>query len=82
MFKKLLFAIFLGLFSVILTQECGKRGQGFTFSVGGEYSEVGQWPWLAPLFRKENDKFFCSSSIISERFLLSGKKMTYKLRIY
>jgi hypothetical protein len=57
----------------ILAQECG-RTEGISNSIGSEYSKQGEWPWLAPLFRKQNDKFFCSSSIISERFLLSGKK--------
>ena len=53
--------------------ECGQQSVGTGFSIGGEYSLRGQWPWLVPLFEVNDNKFFCSSSIISDKFLLSGE---------
>jgi hypothetical protein len=73
MSRNLLFLIFLSHLSLIFAEECGVRARGISFSIGSVYSKEGQWPWLAPLFRKKDDNFFCSSSIISENYLLSGK---------
>lgn len=63
-------------FSSVFCTECGRSTTGDGLSIGGEYSEIGQWPWLAPLFLKEGDKFFCSANIISDRFLLTGEFLT------
>lgn len=59
-------------FNFVFLEECGRSAES-GLSIGGEYSAQGQWPWLAPLFMKDGNKFFCGSSIISDRFLLSGK---------
>jgi secreted trypsin-like serine protease len=81
-----MFRLLISLLLVIRltnSQECGKSQFGASFSVGGEYSEPGQWPWLAPLFKRPKDKaqesFFCGSTIIAKRFLLSGESFTQKL---
>lgn len=65
--------IILNLFAVAFCDDCGRSGSGYSFSFGGEYAQMGQWPWLVPLFTRV-DTFLCSSSIISEKFLLSGEK--------
>lgn len=78
-----LFLIILSNLSLILSQECGKRAFGIGLSIGSEYSVKGQWPWLAPLFEKNDtarDNFFCSSNIISNRFLLSGENLQNNLK--
>ena len=71
--KVIISLIFAKFLTVISCQGCGKASSGASLSVGGDYSAVAQWPWLAPLFIKVNDKFFCSSNIISDRFLLTGE---------
>ena len=55
------------------SQECGRVKVGTSFSVGSEYATRGQWPWLAPLFYRKDDEFFCGSTLISKRHLLSGE---------
>lgn len=55
------------------SQNCGRVKVGTPLTVGGEYAIKGQFPWLAPLFVKDGDKFFCGSTIISKQHLLSGK---------
>lgn len=54
--------------------ECGKVQGGVGFISNGNESARGQWPWLASLFYRPNRNFFCASSIISERHLLSGER--------
>ncbi|CAH1735925.1 unnamed protein product [Chironomus riparius] len=60
------------LISLSNSQNCGRVKVGTSFAVGGEYTTKGQFPWLAPLFFKKNDKFFCGSTIISKQYLLSA----------
>jgi len=57
----------------INSQNCGRVKVGTSFTIGSEYATKGQFPWLAPLFYKKDDEFFCGSTIISERHLLSGE---------
>lgn len=54
-------------------QQCGEVQVGFGYIVGGNYSEKGQWPWLASLHYRKNNAYFCGSSIISKKHLLSGE---------
>lgn len=72
---KIYFCIFV-IISINLSksQECGKQKHGSSLIAGGEFSWRGQWPWLAPLFYSLDDRFFCGSTIISKKHLLSGKK--------
>lgn len=64
--------ILTSLLYQVLSQECGRPVVGISFSIGGEYSQQRQWPWLAPLFLKQGDTFFCGSSVISDKHLLTG----------
>lgn len=76
MFKLAAFLILLETFlniKILLAQECGKIQIPTSFTIGGEYSYRGQWPWLAPVANKIDGKFFCGSTIISNRHLLGGK---------
>lgn len=65
--------LFIFCIKLLNAQECGVVKVAVPFIAGGDYAERGQWPWLAPLFLKEKDKFFCGSTIISKRHLLSGE---------
>lgn len=68
----LLIFIFI-LISATNSQECGQtKILGTAFSIGSEYSTRGQWPWLAPMFYTKNNVFFCGSTIISKRHLLTA----------
>jgi hypothetical protein len=57
--------------------ECGKVQTGTTLSLGSEFSRPGQWPWYAPIFFVEGNKFVGGSSIISRKYLLTGKTLLY-----
>ena len=59
--------------SSLSSQDCGRVKVGTSFTVGSEYAIKGQFPWFAPLFYKKDDKFFCGSTIISKKHLLSGE---------
>jgi secreted trypsin-like serine protease len=71
--KYLTYSVLISFINLTFSQECGRSTFGSEFSIGGEYSTQGQWPWLAPLLTKDKHKFFCGSSIISDRFLLTGE---------
>ncbi|XP_070508851.1 prostasin-like [Chironomus tepperi] len=70
--KILIFIILTILSSFGSTQNCGRVKVGTSFTVGSEFATKGQFPWLAPLFYDNNDKFFCGSTIISKQHLLSA----------
>ena len=57
--------------------ECGKRkaSNPTGLIVGGNSSYPGRWPWFASLFLKKDDRFYCGSSLISDRHLLTGESM-------
>ena len=71
--KTFQFGILIISLNFIYSQNCGRAKVGTSFSVGSQYASKGQFPWLAPLFYKKGDEFFCGSTIISERHLLSGE---------
>jgi secreted trypsin-like serine protease len=54
-------------------QECGEVQVGVGYIAGGNFSTKGQWPWLASLHYNKNGRYFCGSSIISKRHLLTGE---------
>lgn len=44
-------------------------------SIGGEYINKGECPWLCPIFVKPDngeEKYLCSSSLITNKFVLTG----------
>jgi secreted trypsin-like serine protease len=53
--------------------ECGRVKVATSLSIGSEYAIRGQWPWLVPLLKNDSDKYFCGSTIVSERHLISGE---------
>lgn len=59
-----------------LTVKCGKRKNGNRVNplvFGGNFTEPGDWPWMGPIFLSSNDRYFCGSSLISNRHTLTGK---------
>jgi hypothetical protein len=54
-------------------QDCGRVKVSGSLTIGSEHAVRGQWPWLVPLLRNESDKFFCGSTIVSEKHLLTGE---------
>lgn len=67
------FLILINFVAFSTSYECGKVRIGLGFIGGGVESRKGEWPWLAPLFKRSGDIFFCSSSIISRKHLLGGE---------
>lgn len=63
---------------IVKNQECGvkKVSNPTPLLVGGMNTYPGQFPWLASLFFKVNDKFYCGASVISQRHLLTGEFTT------
>jgi secreted trypsin-like serine protease len=59
-------------------QNCGRVKVEGALSIGSEYAVKGEWPWLVPLLRNDNDKYFCGSTIVSEMHLLTGKIAIFK----
>jgi secreted trypsin-like serine protease len=66
-----IFISFLATSSASKIQFCGRAQVAASFSFGSEFAMKGQWPWLVPLLTT-TDKYFCGSTIVSEKHLLSG----------
>lgn len=58
---------------IVEAQECGNAKFSSELIYGGEYSKRGQWPWLCTLHDIESDEFFCGSTLISNRHVLTGE---------
>lgn len=71
--KFFVFAIFVKSSNTF--NDCGiPTGVITGFVYGGDEVVEGQWPWVVPLFNKNSGHYFCGSSIITNRHLLSGEK--------
>lgn len=53
-------------------EECGHRKSVNPLVFGGTAITAGDAPWLVPLIRKLNNKFFCGSNLISHQHILTG----------
>lgn len=51
---------------------CGLNDRASGLIYGGANSTRGTWPWLVALFRVENNKFFCGSTLLSHRYVLTA----------
>ncbi|XP_058824270.1 serine protease gd-like [Topomyia yanbarensis] len=63
---------------------CGKPSKSFLnkLSFNGELTEKGQFPWIVPLFDRTDQrdpKYFCGSTIITRKHLLTAAKCFYYL---
>jgi hypothetical protein len=63
------------LFAVSVTAQenvkCGTRDYFKPLIVKGQTSARGQWPWYGAIFLKPD--FLCGSTLINDKFLLTGK---------
>lgn len=57
----------------VVAQECGlvKYSSGLIF--GGTYAKRGQWPWLCTLHDSSSEEFFCGSTLVSARHVVTGE---------
>lgn len=62
----------LGAF-VAIAADCGRSNEVVGLIYNGEKSTSGDWPWIAALFYRPANSFFCSGSLVSEKHLLSGE---------
>jgi Trypsin len=62
------------VFPEVNATECGKRSLVVGTVLGGDEARKNSWPWLAALFNRRYDNFFCAGSLISRKHVLSGKK--------
>lgn len=54
-------------------QECGKQQSAHQLIYGGNVVTEGEWPWIASLFLRATNEFFCSANLISHQHLLTGE---------
>lgn len=69
-----LLAFFLSLFVISCATECGRKKDGTYLIAGGDHTEPGDWPWLVSLHQSKNGKYFCGSSLINEKLLVTGER--------
>lgn len=71
--RLLVLACFLGLATIVTSQECGtvKFSSGLIY--GGNYTKKDQYPWLCSLHDTESDEFFCGATLVSARHILTGE---------
>lgn len=68
------FLILFASFALIESNQgqCGVVSTSKGLISGGRVSERGKWPWVAALFDTKTQKFFCGSSLISSRHVLTA----------
>jgi secreted trypsin-like serine protease len=71
-YKLLVLTVFLFSFEVLGFEECGTVKEIENRILGGIQSKRGRWPFLAALYYTEGSKFFCGSSLISTKHVLTG----------
>ena len=54
-------------------QECGNVKYTSGLIYGGEYIQRGQYPWLCAIHDTVSDEFFCGSTLISKKHVLTGE---------
>ncbi|XP_037031319.1 uncharacterized protein LOC119070897 [Bradysia coprophila] len=69
---KCLFILITLVTSIASDEECGLRKSVNPFVFGGTAVSAGDFPWVVPLIRKYNDKFFCGSNLISRQHVLTA----------
>jgi secreted trypsin-like serine protease len=68
------FSVIIGsLFLLTSAQECGNVKYTSELIYGGEYAKRGQWPWLCAVHDTVSDEFFCGSTLISKKHVLTGE---------
>lgn len=58
---------------IATAQDCGNVKYSSELIFGGKYAKRGQWPWLCTLHDQESDEFFCGSTLISTRHVVTGE---------
>jgi secreted trypsin-like serine protease len=74
-------AIFLQLsflVTLVVSQECGVVKYTSELIYGGQYAKKGAWPWLVALHDSKTDEFFCGSTLVSPKHVLTGKSSNFK----
>jgi secreted trypsin-like serine protease len=61
------------LFSFASSKEGGSGKYTTGLIHGGEYAKIGQWPWLCAIHDSVSDEFFCGSTLISKKHVLTGE---------
>jgi hypothetical protein len=77
--------VFFFFFSLIFIScdafECGRRKKESPLVVSGNQTFPGEWPWVASLHISSYGNYFCGSTLVSEKFLVTGKKKSNKVII-
>jgi hypothetical protein len=70
--------VFFFFFSLIFIScdafECGRRKKETALVSGGNQTIPGEWPWVASLHKSSYGNYFCGSTLVSEKLLVTGKK--------
>lgn len=75
--KFILLTIIISCASTINAQECGNVKYSDGLIYGGNYTKRDQWPWLCSLHDVESDEFFCGSTLISSRHVVTGMAIIF-----
>jgi secreted trypsin-like serine protease len=82
MMRKILLLFQLLLLTIqTFAQECGKSKSAQALVFGGTAVNIGDFPWVVPLFYKTGDTYFCGSNLISDQYLLTGKKLFFLIKL-
>lgn len=68
-----LLAIAISCAVILKAEECGNVKYSSELIYGGNYTKRDQWPWLSSLHDVDSDEFFCGSTLISARHILTGE---------
>lgn len=58
---------------IVTSQECGVVKYTSELIYGGQTSKKGAWPWLVALHDINTEEFFCGSTLVSDKHILTGK---------
>lgn len=58
---------------IVTSQECGVVKYTSELIYGGQTSKKGAWPWLVALHDINTEEFFCGSTLVSDKHVLTGK---------
>lgn len=60
---------------LVTSQECGIVKYTSELIYGGQYAKKGAWPWLVAMHDATTEEFFCGSTLVSDKHILTGENI-------
>lgn len=77
------FLLIVSAFAVIVeSQECGVVKYTSELIFGGQTSKKGAWPWLVALHDMTTEEFFCGSTLVSDKHILTGMQTNQNSHLF